>query len=99
MFPKTTFRDALLALAVECDRLANGLNTKSEDCSCCGAERYEAFEEVLAMRKLFGYAEGLTKLANATATKKGEVDPVTGWRAPNQTLPAPFLSRVVGERE
>ncbi len=83
----TTYRDRFLALAREMETLAAGLNTHSTECECCHAQRFDAYEEELAARKLLGYADSFAKLAES----------VSGRGA--SAKPAPFLSRVIAPIE
>jgi len=82
----TTYKEALLDLSRECERLAAGLNTSSKACPCCDAQRFEAYEEELAARKLLGYADSLAKLAESTVGRGKD------------SGPAPFLGRHVGAK-
>lgn len=73
--PVLTYREAFLRFAAELEALASGLNTSSEECSCCGANRFLAYDEELAARKLLGWADALQNLANAVAGRRGGSTP------------------------
>lgn len=59
-----SYRERFLRLARELEALASGLDTSADECRCCGANRFRAFEEELAARKLLGWADSLQNLAN-----------------------------------